>query len=57
MTMAEIKRDIFPTHVLSRIQTPVQRRRCVSNLQICRDRPWGAIVYPVAQQQGKGRNG
>lgn len=47
--MAEIKRDIFPTHVLQRIQTPVARRRAISDLQTTRDRPSGNIVYPKSQ--------
>lgn len=48
--MAEIKRDVFPTHVLQRIQTPIQRKNAVSNLAVSRDRPWGGILSPVPSQ-------
>jgi hypothetical protein len=47
--MAEINRDIFPPHILRRIQTPVQRRNCVSNLCVSRERPWGGMLYPTSQ--------
>lgn len=44
--MAEIKRDIFPPNILQRMQTPVQRKRAMSDLRITRDRPFGNIIYP-----------
>lgn len=50
--MAENRRDIFPPHIFQRMLTPVDRSRCVSNLQVTRDRPWGNILYPVSQQPG-----
>lgn len=51
----EIKRDIFPTSVTARIQTPIQRKRAVASLSVARDRPWGGILYPVSQQPGRNR--
>lgn len=57
--MAEIQRDIFPPNIMQRIQTPV-RRNVVGNLAVSRNRPWGAILYPEAQQSDapkrRGRN-
>lgn len=48
--MAEINREIFPPHILHRIQTPIQRKNAISNLAVSRDRPWGGILTPVASQ-------
>jgi hypothetical protein len=51
--MAEIKRQIypdFPTNGIGRIQTPISRKNAIGNLTTSRDRPWGGILYPVAQQ-------
>lgn len=50
--MAEVtdpRRDPFPPNVMHRIGTPV--RYNISNLQVSRERPWGNILVPVAQQQ------
>lgn len=59
--MAEIQRDVFPPHIMQRIQTPVPRGAMISSIAVSRDRPWGGILYPVAQQsdgvpQKRGRN-
>lgn len=51
--MAEITRDQFPPNVLRRLQTPINRRKCVSNLSVARDRSWGGILYPVSQMGGR----
>jgi hypothetical protein len=57
--MMELGRDIFPAHVLQRMQTPIQRKNAISNLAVSRQRPWGGILQPVSttpasvDQQGK----
>lgn len=56
----EIKRDYFPPNITQRMQTPIARN-VVGSLQVSRDRPWGGILYPEAQQTGapkrRSRNG
>jgi hypothetical protein len=54
--VAEIKRDIFPTHILRRIQTPVQRKHAVSNMAVSRQRPNGLILQPQSSQPTTTRN-
>jgi hypothetical protein len=48
--MAVIQRDMFPPHIMQRIQTPIQGRAVVGNLSVSRERPWGGILYPEPQQ-------
>jgi len=54
--MAEIVRDIFPTHVLRRMTTPISRKNAVSNMAVSRNRPYGGILQPVPQQPNETRN-